>query len=377
VPALKIALLSPYHTGSHRAWAEGFQRHSRHNVRIFALPGRFWKWRMHGGAVTLARDYNESGFNADIVLATDMLDVTTFLALTRRRTADLPVALYMHENQLTYPLPADGRTGPMRRQRGERDSHYVFVNFASMLAANRVFFNSLYHERALLDALPAFLKHFPDYPELQTVEEIAARCTVLPPGVDFARLLPAIPRPSSPLAPLIIWNQRWEYDKNPAAFLAALYVAADEGLLFRLALCGERFRREPAEFDEAISRLGERVVYVGFADQERYRQLLWEAAITLSTADHEFFGISIMEAIYCQTFPILPDRLSYPELIPERYHGYCLYANKLELLGKLRWALTSPDEVAAVARGLAGAVAAYDWTVMASRYDEALSSLAI
>ena len=120
---LKIALLSPYHTGSHRAWAEGYRRHSRHDVRLFSLPGRFWKWRMHGGAVTLASAYRESGFAADLLLATDMLDLTTFLALTRDLTAGLPVALYLHENQLTYPLPADGSTGPMRRQKGERDRH--------------------------------------------------------------------------------------------------------------------------------------------------------------------------------------------------------------------------------------------------------------
>src|SRR5690606_13351708 len=142
--------------------------------------------------VTLASAYRESGFAADLLLATDMLDVTTFLALTRELTAGLPVALYMHENQLTYPLPADGRTGPMRRQKGERDRHYAFVNYASMLAASGIFFNSRYHQNALLGELPAFLRHFPDLQELQTVEQIAARSTVLPVGVDFARLLPAI-----------------------------------------------------------------------------------------------------------------------------------------------------------------------------------------
>ena len=53
-----------------------------------------------------------------------------------------------YHRDFTYPLPADGDTGPMRRQGGERDHHYAFVNFASMLAADRVAFNSAFHRDA-------------------------------------------------------------------------------------------------------------------------------------------------------------------------------------------------------------------------------------
>jgi len=52
--AVNILLLEPYCSGSHRAWAEGYVAHSRHDVTLLALPTRFWKWRMQGGAVTLA-----------------------------------------------------------------------------------------------------------------------------------------------------------------------------------------------------------------------------------------------------------------------------------------------------------------------------------
>jgi hypothetical protein len=52
---MRVDLISPYHGGSHRAWAEGWQSASVHEVRIWGLPDRFWKWRMHGGGVTLAR----------------------------------------------------------------------------------------------------------------------------------------------------------------------------------------------------------------------------------------------------------------------------------------------------------------------------------
>ena len=48
VMPLTVWLLNPYHTGSHRAWAEGYAAHSRHDVRVLAMQGYFWKWRMQG-----------------------------------------------------------------------------------------------------------------------------------------------------------------------------------------------------------------------------------------------------------------------------------------------------------------------------------------
>ena len=55
-----------------------------------------------------------------------MLNLPVFLALVVERLADVPVALYFHENQLTYPL-----------QPGEkRDLHYGFINFVSALRAD-------------------------------------------------------------------------------------------------------------------------------------------------------------------------------------------------------------------------------------------------
>ncbi|MCZ7673674.1 MAG: hypothetical protein M5U34_44470 [Chloroflexi bacterium] len=48
-----------------------------------------------------------------------------------------------------------------------------------------------------------------------------------------------------------------------------------------------------------------------------------------------FFGISILEAIYCHTFPLLPRRLSYPELLPPAYHDHCLYTDQADLVKKV------------------------------------------
>lgn len=375
---MNVLLISPYHGGSHQAWAEGYRQFSQNTVDLLTLPARFWKWRMHGGAATLARRFLQSNVNPDLILASDMLDLTTFLALTRRRTSRIPAAVYMHENQLTYPLPKDGSKGPMRRQLGERDRHYAFINYASMLAADRIFFNSNYHKESFFAALPNFLKHFPEYNELSSTAILRDKSDVLPVGIDLRRLDRQAEDPPAAAAqqepPLLLWNQRWEYDKNPEDFFAALTALANEGLSFRVALCGQQYGQQPAVFAEGQAQLGRRVIHAGYASPERYAQLLWEADITVSTAVHEFFGISIVEAIYAHTFPILPARLSYPEIVPARHHASCLYADQADLVAKLRWALSCRDESREKASDLAGEAARFDWRAVAPVYDRALAA---
>ncbi len=377
---MHIYLLSPYHGGSHEAWAQGYQQHSRHTVELLTMPARFWKWRMLGGAMTLSNQFQALTGDAipagAMILATDMVNLTTFLALTRRRSAALPVALYMHENQLTYPLPAQDPRSGRRRQPREADRHYALINLKSMLAADHVFFNSAYHRDTFMQALPALLNHYPEYNELQTVDEAAGRSSVLPVGVDFARLDPPpvkLKEQASP--PLILWNQRWEYDKNPELFLDILATLANEGYAFRVALCGERFGIHAPAFEKAAADLGPRVIQFGYADTERYRHLLWEADITFSTARHEFFGISILEAIHAHTLPILPRRLSYPELIPAAFHERCLYDRRAGLLARLREALDDPPAARQTAAALAREVAVFGWPHQAPIYDDRLAAV--
>jgi hypothetical protein len=53
---MRIVALEPYDTGSHRDWLRGYARSSRHEVVPLTMSGQYWKWRMHGGAVSLARE---------------------------------------------------------------------------------------------------------------------------------------------------------------------------------------------------------------------------------------------------------------------------------------------------------------------------------
>lgn len=361
---MKIALLAPYCTGSHAAWADGLIRSSRHEITLLPLTGFFWKWRMHGGAVTLARHFMEGDLHPDLLLTTDMLDLTTFLALTRSRTHATPVALYMHENQLTYPVPAGEK----------RDLHYGFINYATMMAADRVFFNSAFHLESFFDELPRLLKHFPDYNELNSIARLREKSVVLPLGVDLKRYDRFRPAESRIGPALILWNHRWEYDKNPSEFFRALYQLADEGVDFQVALAGENYRQAPAEFETARERLGSRVVHYGFAESfEEYARLLWRADILPVTSHHDFFGVSVVEAIYCDTFPLLPKRLTYSDFIPAEWREECLYQDYDELLAQLRRCLTEIDRCRQETPR--ESVATYDWSIMAGEYDERLQAV--
>ena len=52
---MKVALVEAFFTGSHKRWAEELQHFSLRQIDIFSLKGNYWKWRMHGGAISLAK----------------------------------------------------------------------------------------------------------------------------------------------------------------------------------------------------------------------------------------------------------------------------------------------------------------------------------
>ena len=93
---MKVLLIEPYYTGSHQQWADGFQKNSDHEIKIISMKGQFWKWRMHGGAITLAEKFNNMNWVPNLIIATDMLDLTTFLSLTRKKTYNVPAIMYFH-----------------------------------------------------------------------------------------------------------------------------------------------------------------------------------------------------------------------------------------------------------------------------------------
>ncbi|NKB86847.1 MAG: DUF3524 domain-containing protein [Acidobacteria bacterium] len=364
---MNVALLSPFHGGSHRAWAEGLARHSAHDVDLVTLEPRFWRWRMEGAALEIARQFEDRP-RPDVVVATDMFDLASFLGLARRRLSDIPAILYMHENQLTYPvstLLSDDTPGQVERVR-----QCGLINLKAMAAADVIAFNSDYHRTAWFEALPDFLRRFPEALAPEIVDDIQSRTTVLPVGIELADL----PMPGGARPPLVLWNQRWEYDKNPDALMALLLELADRGVDFRVALCGERDGRVPEALEAGITTLGDRVVHQGFLPRADYVALLGQARVVLSTANHEFFGISVVEAACAGAAPLLPHRLSYPEILGEDFAAECLYADHDDALTRLATWLADPDPTRELARKVAASLRdRFGWPAAVAAYDDQAS----
>ena len=358
-----MLLVEPFLTGSHQAWAEGIVAHSRHDVRLVAHDGAFWKWRMQGGALTLAEAVRQAG-RPDVLLVSDMVNVPALLGLARDVLAGVPVAVYFHENQLTYPLPVDATS----------DHAYAMINWLSMAAADRVVFNSEYHRRSVLDALPRLLRRFPDYRHTGMFNAVAARTSVLPVGVDVGRLRGARrdDHQAGASPPLVLWNHRWEYDKDPGAFFAALGDLARGGVDFRLAVAGQQYQTVPGEFAAARDLFADQLVQFGTLDRAGYEALLGQADVVVSTARHDFFGLAVLEAAAAGACPVLPNRLSYPELLPAE----CLYDDHAGLVDMLADVVLDASLRASLAARAAAAAAEYDWPVVAPRYDELFDDMA-
>ena len=127
-------------------------------------------------------------------------------------------------------------------------------------------------------------------------------------------------------------------------------------------------------FVEAKKRLGDKIIQYGYADSfEGYAEWLWRADILPVTSIHDFFGASVVQAMNCETIPLLPKRLSYPEHIPEKSHDRFFYDDSEDLLARLRGLiLNTPTTDKQEVRDY---VTHYGWETQISRYDDLFESL--
>lgn len=366
---MTVLLLEPFFGGSHKQWAQHWQKYSRHDIHLLTLAGRHWKWRMQGGAVALAKAWLDSDLYPDLLVATDMLDLPTFLGLTRQRSATCPTLLYFHENQITYPWSPTDHDVKLGR-----DNTYGYINYRSAIAADAIAFNSTYHRQSFFEALPGFLRQFPDHREQQQLEALTQKSSTLPLALDL-RTMHDVASPPPTGAGIILWNHRWEYDKNPELFFSWCYRLQEEGIPFRLIVLGEAYERQPSVFAEAKVRLQNHLLHFGYAQSRAdYVRWLQLADILPVTSVQDFFGGSVVEAMFTHCFPILPNRLAYPEHITVPWRKHCLYESNEQGFTMLRQALLNLDHTRQQAAQMPNLVAHYDWQLRRARYDEWLDN---
>lgn len=310
-PFMKLLVAEPYYGGSHKAFLDDLPQQLPHAFELLTLPAQHWKWRMRLAAphfAGLLRERETAGFDA--IFCSSILDVAAFRGLLPSPLAALPHLVYFHENQFAYPVQVAA----------ERDVHFGLTNLTTALAADKVAFNSRYNLESFLAGAKELLAKMPDMTLPGWEERLRAKAVVLHPGMDFSGIDHTPPPELDNGPPVVLWNHRWEHDKDPELFFRTLFAVAEQGVDFRLIVLGQSFRSQPPIFAEAKQRLAARVIHFGYA-QERgeYWRLLRQADVVVSTARHEFYGMSVLEAVRAGCRPLVPDRLSYRELFPAQF----------------------------------------------------------
>ena len=309
---MKILSLQPYCGGSHKYVMDALQQYSRHEWYVLQLPPKKWQWRMQHAALTFADwltepPHNNEAVDCGLAFCTDMMNLAAFRGLAPAWAAHLPTVIYFHENQFAYPA---------RNSRQQKENAaYGFINMLSGVAADEVWFNSAHNRDSFLEGCRQHLDNAPDHPPQSACKVIRDKSRIVYPGIH---LPPDNYWQNNVAGPLkIAWAARWEYDKGPEIFFQALDKLKTQGVDFRLSVLGEQFGKWPKIFDWAAEHFRDNIEAWGFEhSRERYYDWLQSSDVIVSTAHHEFFGISIMEGAACGAFPLLPDKLSYPELFP-------------------------------------------------------------
>ncbi|MFT6335515.1 MAG: glycosyltransferase involved in cell wall biosynthesis [Halioglobus sp.] len=364
---MKILLLESFYGVSHKQWLDGFVANSTHKVDLLSMPGRHWKWRMAHSAIHFSNEIIGLEQEYDLILSTSFTNIATLRGLLIAKGDKnawynrVAVHVFFHENQITYPWSKNDPDIILKR-----DNHYGWINYLSCLASDRVIFNSAYHRDDLIGILPTFLAQFPDRTPDKEIEKISVKSHVLSIGVNMKPLLELENIKND--IPIIIWNHRWEYDKNPHDFFESLFELQEEGMEFEVIVAGKKYKRSPKIFEEAKMRLGARIIHFGYAKSRlEYLQLLAKADIIPVTSNQDFFGISAVEGIASGCYPILPDRLAFPEHLDRPKYNDCYFSNTPELVKKLRAAIKAHPNNTQTTRTQ---VEKYDWSNQIAGYDD-------
>lgn len=328
----RVLFLEPYYGGSHQFWFEQLQKYSKHAFFPLTLPARHWKWRMHSSASVFSekmQDLNPEDF--DLILCSEFVSINKLRGELHSSWLQIPIFCYFHENQILYPWSQHDKDSHY-----ERNATYILHHLENLRCADRLFFNSLFHLNTLLDELPKVHMEFPKPRPKLELKNIKAKSFVLYPGVEwddanFQSKNFEISKDQE--IPLILWNHRWDDDKNPQSFVWLIQQLIRRKVKFHLALLGDIQKSKAWDYFSTIDKTGSQYIkYLGHQDRTRYQKILAEASIAPVTSHHDFFGISTVEAILAGAKVFVPRRMAYHEHFDLDEFQECSYADDQELL---------------------------------------------
>ncbi|XP_015834050.1 tRNA-queuosine alpha-mannosyltransferase isoform X2 [Tribolium castaneum] len=321
----KVLFIEPFYGGSHKALIDTFAE----NYGVITLPAKKWHWRARCGALSLL-EFIPPVTSEKILFCSSVLNLAELLGL-RPDLQPLKKIVYFHENQLIYPV----------RDIKERDVQYSYNQIVTCIAADVVLFNSYFNQTSFLENINKITKLLPDRRPKDLKQKIESKCQVLYFPMDFCHIS-QLDKVLQTNVLHIVWPHRWEFDKGPEDFFSVLMKLKEEKIPFKLSILGENFTDIPPIFTTIKLVMKEEIENFGYVQSKSdYYNILASAHVVVSTAKHEFFGVALLEAVYCGCYPLAPNLLVYPEIYPPD----CLYADLEDLQNRLKAFCLDPSLV--------------------------------
>lgn len=306
----KILLLSGYDAASHRYWRTLLEQHlTEYEWTQIAMPDRHFSWRVRGNSLGFAFNHKELlQRDYDLLIVTSMVDLSSLKGFCAN-LANVPTIVYFHENQFAYPVDREHK-------------NLVNIQLTSIytaLCADKLLFNSSYNKDTFFEGCQSLLQRLPDQIPSGLTKKLEAAAKVLPvPISDDLMNYTKVSKPNNSI-PEIVWNHRWEYDKQPEVLFSALKLLRAHGTDFKLHILGQSFRNSPTCFSEMEQEFADQLIQFGYLPRDEYLHVLAQADMVISSALHDFQGLSIQEGITLDCLPVAPNRVAYPEYIPPQY----------------------------------------------------------
>lgn len=304
----KALLLSGYDAPSHQYWRETLVNGlAEFEWTQISLPARHFSWRIRGNAFNFFSEYKavlEQRY--DLLIVTSMVDLNNLRGLIPN-LATLPTILYFHENQFAYPLSNASENEKQNLINAQITSLF------SAYSADRILFNSHFNMKSFFQGATSLIKKLPDGISKNDLSNIEKKSIVLPVPIDASVYTRNPNKSNEPIK--ILWNHRWEFDKQPEVFIQAMRLIKNKGVKFELFILGQSFRKKPDCFENTAIEFKKELKVFGYQPREKYDEIMKQSDIVISSALHDFQGLSMLEASLNGCIPLAPNRVAYPEYI--------------------------------------------------------------
>jgi len=236
--------------------------------------------------------------------------------------------MYWHENQFEYP---------------NKKAHYIgFKELHNFISSDINIFNSEFHKQDFYKKANKEINKFGLDSLTSVLDEKYDLSLVVYPGFDIEnintiKINKEITKRSTKYSPIILWNHRWSKDKDYFMFFSMMRHLKKNKYNFKLNIFGEAVIINNDDFINFKKQMGNYINKFGFLDSKnQYYEEILKSDIVISTAIEENFGISMVESMYLGLTPVLPNRLSYPELTPKEFHKKVLYNSYDEAISNIK-----------------------------------------